>query len=58
MAVCTLIFMPFLCPDISAARTEDHQLAKRVLQVDSIHVSRLSCCRAADIHDMYQKVYR
>ena len=30
--------------DFSATKTEDHQLAKRVLQVISIHVSRLLCC--------------
>ena len=30
--------------DILATKTEDHQLAKMVLQVDSTHVSRPLCC--------------
>ena len=30
--------------DILATKTEDHQLAKMVLQVVSVHVLRLLCC--------------
>ena len=38
---------------VIATKTKDHQLTKLVLQMVSIHVSRLLCCW----HCIYQKVY-